>query len=167
MRGWSIAALATEARVSPAMISKIERAEVSATAVILGRLSGAFGITLSTLLEDAESSEQLVRKERQAVWTDPATGYVRRSISPRASPLELVEITLPPGQSVDYPAQAYTFIRQQVWVLEGKLTVAEGNGVHELHVGDCLAFGPPQDSGFANKTGTPCRYLVAIMKSRS
>lgn len=45
-RGWSIAALATASGVSRAMISKIERAEASPTAALLGRLSGAFGLTL-------------------------------------------------------------------------------------------------------------------------
>src|SRR6266478_9007342 len=49
-RGWTIADLAALSGVSKAMISKIERAEASPTAMLLGRLSGAFGLTLSRLL---------------------------------------------------------------------------------------------------------------------
>jgi len=53
-RGWSLADLAERSGVSKAMISKIERAEASPTAALLGRLSGAFGLTMSTLLARAE-----------------------------------------------------------------------------------------------------------------
>src|SRR5665213_1641961 len=79
-REWSMDELAKRAGVSRAMISKIEREECSPTAVILGRLSGAFGISMSTLLANAESdSRRLLRYEEQQVWTDPETGYVRRA----------------------------------------------------------------------------------------
>ena len=37
------------------MINKIERAQSSPTASLLGRLSGAFGLTLSTLLAEARA----------------------------------------------------------------------------------------------------------------
>ena len=40
-RGWSLAELAARSGVSKAMISKIERDEVSPTAALLGRTSGA------------------------------------------------------------------------------------------------------------------------------
>ncbi len=45
-RGWSLADLAERSGVSKATISKIEREEVSPTAVILVRLAGAFDLTL-------------------------------------------------------------------------------------------------------------------------
>ena len=54
-RRWSLDDLAERASVSKAMISKIERAEASPTAALLGRLSGAYGITLSNLLAEAEA----------------------------------------------------------------------------------------------------------------
>ncbi|WP_310539129.1 helix-turn-helix transcriptional regulator [Phenylobacterium sp.] len=47
MRGWSLADLAERSGVSKATISKIERQEVSPTAVILIRLAGAFDLTLA------------------------------------------------------------------------------------------------------------------------
>jgi transcriptional regulator with XRE-family HTH domain len=50
MRGWSLAHLAERSGVSKATISKIERGEVSPTAVILVRLAGAFDLTLAGLL---------------------------------------------------------------------------------------------------------------------
>src|SRR3990167_8978216 len=78
-RGWSLADLAERAGVSKATISKIERQEVSPTAVILVRLAGAFDLTLAGLLLRAEGGgERLTRAADQPVWRDPATGYRRR-----------------------------------------------------------------------------------------
>src|SRR3954466_2251787 len=78
MRGWSLADLAERSGVSKATISKIEREEVSPTAVILVRLAGAFDLTLAGLLLRAEGEgKRLSRAAEQPVWRDPETGYVR------------------------------------------------------------------------------------------
>tara|TARA_B100001964_G_C14177020_1_gene574296 strand:- start:54 stop:347 length:294 start_codon:yes stop_codon:yes gene_type:complete len=47
-RKWSLADLANHSEVSKAMISKIKRGESSPATAVLGRLCGAFGLTLST-----------------------------------------------------------------------------------------------------------------------
>ncbi len=63
-RGWSLTELAERAGVSRAMIHKIERGESSPTATLLGRLSGAFGISMSTLIARAEMQEgKLLRSD--------------------------------------------------------------------------------------------------------
>jgi len=166
-RGWSLAEFAERSGVSKAMISKIERDETSPTAALLGRLSGALGLTLSELLAGAEShSRRLIRTHEQPLWTDPATGYVRRQVSPAVSdtPLELTRVELPPGAGVAYPAASYAFIRQMIWVLDGRLTFIEGEVAHRLEAGDCLALGPPQDCSFRNEGDAPCAYLVALVR---
>lgn len=164
-RDWSLSDLAERSGVSKAMISKIERGEASPTATLLGRLSGAFGLTLSSLLARAERSEdRLMRASDQPLWRDPDTGYIRRQLSaPSDVPLDLVEVSLPAGATVDYPASAYMFIRQLIWMLEGDLRFTEGPATHDLAAGDCLTLGPPSDCRFeAGPAG--CRYLVAILR---
>jgi transcriptional regulator with XRE-family HTH domain len=163
-RGWSLADLAQASGVSRAMISKVERGESSPTAVLLGRLSGAFGLTMSTLLSRAEGDTgRLIRAADQEIWQDPATRYVRRSLSPRSGgALDLVLVELPGAAEVSYPAANYTFTRQQIWVQDGHLTFIEGGEVHELAPGDCLELGAPADCTFANRTDRPCRYMVAV-----
>jgi quercetin dioxygenase-like cupin family protein len=148
------------------MISRVERAEVQPTAALLGKLSGALGMTLSELIARAEGDDDRVtRAAEQSVWTDPASGYTRRAVShPSESPLELVEVVLPAGVEIGYPASAYRFMDQLVWVLEGSLRITEGDEMHELAAGDCLRFGPPQDTVFTNPADAPCRYLVALDK---
>ena len=89
-REWSMDDLARRSGVSRAMISKIERDECSPTATVLGRLSGAFGISMSSLLANAEGEgRRLARFADQQVWQDPETQYTRRAVSPAAgAPLQ-------------------------------------------------------------------------------
>jgi transcriptional regulator with XRE-family HTH domain len=165
-RGWTLAELATRSGVSRAMISRIERGEASPTAALLGRLSGAFSLTLSTLLARAElAGGRLLRASEQPQWQDPTTGYIRRHVSPASDlPLELVRIELPPGAAVRFPASAYAFLRQLIWVIKGRLTFTEGAVVHEMGPGDCLALGPPADCTFKARGREPCVYLVALVR---
>jgi transcriptional regulator with XRE-family HTH domain len=165
-RGWSLADRAERSSVSKAMISKIERGEASPTATLLGRLSGAFGLTLSALLARAEhGGNRLVRAAEQPQWQDPASGYIRRQVSPRSDlPLELIRVELPAGAAVTFPASSYTFIRQMMWVLKGKLTFVEGETVHDMEPGDCLLLGPPTDCTFKTRGREACLYLVVVMR---
>ncbi|KPF46805.1 XRE family transcriptional regulator [Rhizobium sp. AAP43] len=165
-RGWSLSELATRSGVSKAMISKVERVEASPTATVLGRLSGAFGLPLSALLALAErDAERLVRHASQPVWTDPATGYTRRTLSPgNGGHLELLEVVLPADVEVPYPASAFSFQHQQIWVIDGDLDFIEGERRHQLKAGDCLQLGAPVDCVFANRSTLPVRYLVALTR---
>ncbi|MGH3784229.1 MAG: cupin domain-containing protein, partial [Pseudonocardiaceae bacterium] len=59
---------------------------------------------------------------------------------------------------------AYTFIHQQIWMLQGHLRFREGDTEHDLASGDCLQLGPPESCSFINLTRETCRYLVALTK---
>jgi transcriptional regulator with XRE-family HTH domain len=168
-RGLSVNALAERSGVSRAMIGKIERGQAQPTVALLSRLSGALGITMSELVARAEGDERrLVRAADQPIWTDPVSGYRRRAVSPPGgAPLELIDVELPAGAEVSYPADTYSFIHQQMWVLQGHLRFVEGEIVHELDAGDCLQLGPPLPCTFVNPTGELCRYVVALIKRDS
>ena len=170
-RGWSLEDLAARSAVSRAMISRVERGESSPTAALLGRLSAAFGLSLSRLLARAEDGAggRLRRAGKERPWRDPATGFLRRTLTPddesNAFPLELVSCELPPGAEIAYPAAAYSFILdQQIVVLSGRLRFRQGGETCELGPGDCLRLGPPADTVFGNRGKTPCRYLVAVLR---
>jgi transcriptional regulator with XRE-family HTH domain len=161
-RGWSLSELAERAGVSRAMIHKIERGESSPTAALLARLSGAFGISMSTLIARAEMQEgKLLRYADQPVWRDPQSHYLRRHVSPRSDlPIDLVQIDLPAGSDIPMPASSYALARQLIWLQEGELVFIEGDTRHEMKAGDCLELGPPNDCRFINESSAPCRYLV-------
>src|SRR5262245_36689875 len=82
--GISASDLAERSGVSRAMVSKIERLEVSPTAALLGRLCNGLGITLSSLIANAETTvgPPIARAGEQPVWRDPDTGLIRTMVSP-------------------------------------------------------------------------------------
>lgn len=166
-RGWSLAELAERSGVAKATISKIERQEMSPTAVLLVRLAGAFDLTLAGLLLRAEGGgRRLSRTAEQPVWRDPDTGYLRRQVFSRPDhPVEIIEVELPAGKHVVLPTSSYARIRQAVWVRTGELVITEGGERNELGPGDCLGFGPPCEVTFANEGTEPCTYVVALSRS--
>ncbi|PSJ52688.1 helix-turn-helix domain-containing protein [Kumtagia ephedrae] len=165
-RGWSLADLAQRSGVSKAMLSAIERGETSPTAALLVRIAAAFDLTLSALIARAEKAQgRLLRAAEQPQWRDPATGYVRRHVSPSSdSPLELIRVEMPAGQSVSFPAASYTFVRHLIWLIDGRLDFHEGSLVHEMHAGDCLELGPPTDCTFHAPGPAPAVYLVVVLR---
>ena len=84
-RGWSLDELAGRAGVSRATLSRLENAEVSPTASVLGRLCAAYGLTMSRLMLMVEDDfAPLVPESAQPVWVDASAGFRRRSVSPPA-----------------------------------------------------------------------------------
>jgi transcriptional regulator with XRE-family HTH domain len=188
VRGWPIERLAVASGVSRAMISKIERGESSPTAVVLGKLSAALELSVSELLGPggtgsgnlpgdkalagggldvgpAAAGGVVRRAAGASEWRDPDTGYLRRQLSTPRFPAAVTEVTLPPGARVPYPAGAYAFIAQLVWVLSGQLTLTDGPTVHALAAGDTFELGEPRPREFRNDGAGDCRYLVVVTRT--
>jgi transcriptional regulator with XRE-family HTH domain len=168
-RGMSLETLAEGSGVSRSMISLIERGETSATAVLLERLAAGLSTTLAALFEPAAApGKPVARRADQPLWRDPASGYVRRSVSPGSglSPIQIVEVTFPAGAHVAYETAArQPVIHHQVWVLEGAIEVTVGTETHELDIGDCLAFVLDRPTAYRNRTRRSARYAVVIVTS--
>lgn len=167
-QGLSLDALATRSGVSRSMISLIERGESSPTAVVLEKLAAGLGVMLASLF-DAPAAPQpsgpVARREDQPQWRDPASGYVRRNVSPPGmpQPMQIVEVQFPAGGRVAFETGARdTRVHQQVWVLEGAIDVTVGAERHRLRKGDCLAMQLDRPTMFHNPTRKPTRYAVVI-----
>ena len=167
-RGLSLDAFAERAGVSRSMISLVERGESSPTAAVLDRLAAGLGVTLASLFaeEPREDASPVSRRADQTEWRDPATGYVRRNLSPPsfASPIELAEVRLPVAARVAYdtPATRAVGISQQIYVLHGDVELTVGDDVHRLREGDCLAMRLDRPIAFRNPGRRAARYLVAL-----
>jgi transcriptional regulator with XRE-family HTH domain len=166
-RGLSLDALADRSGVSRSMISLIERAETSPTAVVLEKLAAALDTTLAGLFEPAAAPPSPVaRHADQPVWRDPGSGYIRRNVSPGGAPIQIVEVAFPPGARVAYESGTrQPVIHHQVWVLEGAIEVTVGSETHALAEGDCLAFVLDKPTAYRNPTRKPARYAVVITSS--
>lgn len=170
-RGITLDALSAASGVSRAMISRIERAEVSPTASLLSRLCAALGLSLSTFFaNEAEAGSPLSRREAQPVWQDPETGYRRRAVSPAAigSPVDLVEVELPPGARVLFPPhKAAEGMSQYVWLFAGSLDMRVGEILYRLAPGDCLFMPVGDGHAFFNPGGEVARYAVVLDRARA
>jgi transcriptional regulator with XRE-family HTH domain len=166
----SLDALASKSGVSRSMISLIERGESSPTAVVLEKLSAGLGVMLASLFDAPPAAAQassgpVARRDDQPQWQDPASGYLRRNVSPPGvpQPMQIVEVHFPPGRRVAFETGVRdTRVHQQVWVLEGVIDITLGVERHRLHEGDCLAMQLDRPTMFHNPTRKPARYAVVI-----
>jgi transcriptional regulator with XRE-family HTH domain len=167
--GLSLDALANKSGVSRSMISLVERAESSPTAVVLEKLAAGLGVTLASLFDappdTAQPTGPVARREDQPEWRDPASGYVRRNVSPPAvpQPFQIVEVHFPAGERVAFETGGRDVrVFQQVWILEGTMDITVGAERHRLREGDCLAMQLGQPTMFHNPTRKRARYAVVI-----
>jgi transcriptional regulator with XRE-family HTH domain len=177
-RRWSLTELAEASGVSRAMINRVERGVSSPTATILGRLSGAFGLTVSQLLDGSHethahdepepgSPDDATGVQRAATadhWTDPETGYRRRPLASADFPVDVTEVRLPAGAAVTYPAAAYAFVRHCIWVVDGELQLVVGGEPVVLAAGDRIELGDPAEVTYRNDGETACRYVVVVAR---
>lgn len=167
-RSLSLDALAARSGVGRSTISLIERGESSPTAAVLDKLASALGVALAALFEDKGAPDQapspVARVADQPVWTDPGSGYMRRSLSPASpSPLQLVDVVFPAGQRVAYDSVPHNAdIHQQVWMIEGAMDISVGERQWRLQAGDTLAMRLDRHIVYHNPTGKQARYLVAL-----
>jgi transcriptional regulator with XRE-family HTH domain len=165
--GLSAAELAERSDVSRAMISKIERRDVSPTAALLGRLCNGLGITLSSLIAGAERapSPPIARAHAQPIWRDPATRLRRTMVSPldTGSRTEIARVELPSGAEVKYDAQRHAY-DQHLLVLRGKLTLIAEQEEFQLRPGDCMRTRVDVANTFVNRGRGVCKYLVVISR---
>jgi transcriptional regulator with XRE-family HTH domain len=164
-RGFSLDGLAGRTGISRATLSRLERAETSPTAAMLGRLCAAYGWTLSRLMAAAEGeAPALVRHGDQPAWPDPETGFRRRAVSPPGLGLrmELTEGELPAGASLAYAAAPVPGMEQHVLVLGGVLDFSLGERTWRLGAGDCLRLLIDGPTRLATAGRGAARYLIAI-----
>lgn len=165
-RGWSLEELAQRTGVSRSTLSRLERAEISPTASLLGTLCTAYEQTMSRLLAEVESEPpQVVRAAAQSVWHDRASGFERRSVSPPHAGLrgEVVEGTLQPGSDIAYDAPPVPGVEQHIWVLDGAVEITANGRSHELEAGDCLRFRLWGTSRFRCLGSRPVSYAIIIV----
>ena len=128
--------------------------------------ANGLGVPLAALFEVARAVPgPLVRRREQPQWRDPASGYVRRNVSPPdcPAPMRIVEVEFPPLRRVVLEgATPDNVIQQQVWVLEGTMALTQGGRTLRLETGDCLAMQLAGPIEYRNPTRKPARYAVVI-----
>ena len=165
-RGWPLDELANRRGVSRATLSRLENGEVSPTASVLGKLCGAYGLTMSRLMRMVEDVfVPLLPRAAQPVWQDPSIGFTRRSVSPPAQALagEALECTLAPGARISYDSTPRPGLEHHLILVEGRLEVTLDGQAHRLESGDCLRYLLNGRSAFATPADSGARYFLFIL----
>ncbi|WP_419908453.1 helix-turn-helix domain-containing protein [Hoeflea sp.] len=163
--GWSLEELSDRCGVSRATLSRLENAEVSPTAHVLGKLCSAFGLTMSRLMSMVEAGfEPLVTRENQPYWEDQKAGLKRTNVSPPSQDLtlELIECRLAAGSLIDYPDPPNRDVEHHLYMLEGRLMLIVDGDAFQLRQGDCLRYRLKGRSTFRTDETGPARYILAI-----
>lgn len=165
-RGWSLDELARRSGVSRATLSRLENAEISPTASVLGKLCAAYGLPMSRLMMMVEADfPPLVTEAEQPVWTDPAIDFTRRMVSPPAEALggEVLECRLGPKVRIGYDAAPRPGLEHHLLLLDGGLRVTVDGRTHRLRPGDCLRYRIHGASVFETPAETGARYLLFLL----
>lgn len=165
-RGWSLDELAQRSGVSRATLSRLENADVSPTANVLGKLCAAYGLTMSRLMRMVEDDfTAVVRREAQALWVDASLGFRRRCVSPPAQTLagEALECELAAGTRIDYDSPPRPGLEHHLLLVEGALTVSVDGKQHALLPGDCLRYQLFGASAFLTPPESAARYYLFIL----
>jgi transcriptional regulator with XRE-family HTH domain len=165
-QGWSLDELARRTGISRSTLSRLERAEMSPTAALLGKLCAVYQRTMSRLLAEVESeAPRIVSAQEQAVWRDEASGFTRRSVSPPHPGLrgEVVEAILRPGADISYDDPPVPGLEQHVWVLHGAVEITDGDHVYRVRQGDCVRFRLWGASRFRCVGDEPVRYALLLV----
>jgi transcriptional regulator with XRE-family HTH domain len=159
----SLEEIAARTGVSRAMISRIERGEVHASAVVLDKLCAGLAMSLSALFA-RDAGSPLLRRADQPVWRDPSSGYIRRELAPAGtgSRVRIVEVEFPVGAEVSFDRSSYRVIEQHVWVLKGEIEIELAGSVYSLRTGDCLHMRLTENNTFRNISGKPARYAAIL-----
>ncbi len=165
-RGWSLDDLAARAGISRATLSRLENADVSPTASVLGKLCAAHGLTMSRLMLMVEDDFVAWVPERaQPVWVDDSVGFRRRSVSPPAQRLagEVLACELAANARIAYEQSPRPGLEHHLLMLDGELSITVDGQAHQLRPGDCLRYQLHGASAFATPPHSGARYLLFIV----
>ncbi|PUB12049.1 helix-turn-helix domain-containing protein [Yoonia sediminilitoris] len=169
-RGLTVTSLATRAGVSPAMVSRIEKAQVSPSLATLSALAGALSVPVMALLAEHEQAADIYYvKEGQGlpsrrVTPDHSHDYLL--LGKHGGPggrfdaarirIEAADAGTLPG----YQHEGYAFIH----VLSGAATYRCGGEVIPLGPGDSVSFDAKLPHGFAEITGDHIEFLTVTSR---
>jgi transcriptional regulator with XRE-family HTH domain len=142
-RGWSLEALANTSGVSRSMLSQIEREQANPTLAVTLRISRAFGIGLSELLEvpGATSAVTVIRANDHTYDYRSDKDCRIRTLSPLnlEKDVEFYEIWLQPGGALR-SSPHFEGTREFLTVQRGKVRIESASDAEDLDGGDSASY---------------------------
>jgi transcriptional regulator with XRE-family HTH domain len=168
-QGLTLAELAGSASISPAMLSRMERGDVSPSLDTLAQLAAALNTSCAALLRDPDkvaSDAQLVKKGEglEVVRRGTKRGHTYHLLASDRGPRKAFEpflVTLT-DKSELFPEFEHAGT-EMIHILEGSLRYKHGNETFPLKPGDTLTFRGDVPHGPDKLLKTPIRMLSIIV----
>src|SRR5215510_10906006 len=147
-RGWSLDKLAARSGVSKGVLVALEQARSNPNLATLARISDAFGVPVTYLVDvPAEPSVRVSGPDQaRTLWHGPSGGTG----------------TVMPGESFGGDAHAAA-TREMVWVEEGTLTLTVAGARHQVGPGQCARFPAGLPHSYANEGTEPVRLTMVVI----
>jgi transcriptional regulator with XRE-family HTH domain len=168
-QGLTLAELAGSAAISPAMLSRMERGDVSPSLDTLAQLAAALNTSCASLLRDPDrtaSDAQLVKKGEglEVVRRGTRRGHTYHLLASDRGPRKAFEpflVTLT-DKSELFPEFEHAGT-EMLHILEGSLRYKHGSETYLLKPGDTLSFRGDVPHGPDKLLKTPIRMLSIII----
>ena len=164
--GLSLRDLAERTRVSPPMLSQVERGETSPTLAVAEKIATGLDLSLSQLLRLDEDGHVVVVRRGQRRKRRRGGHQVEELTPPLPGQRADVSLhRLGPGVvtgGADDPPIHEPGSRETAVVLEGSATLAVDGQRHELRAGDSVTFDADLPHHFENNGEQPAELLAVV-----
>lgn len=159
--GYTLEQLATRARVSPGLLSQVERGIGNPSFRSLHKVAGALGLRVADLMTDGDGERKiLVREADRRILEVGKLSYELLTPDLRGK-LEVLVTTLPPGfTNAEHPFNHEG--EECVVVLAGAVQVTVGDQSFELEEGDAVTYDPAVNHWWHNHAEAPARVLGVV-----
>lgn len=164
-RGWSLDQLAVRSGVSKGVLVAVEQGRSNPSLGTLARISDAFGIPVTRLVEI--SDEPTVRVSgigsARVLWRGPSggTGTIVAATDPPWA-VELWRWEVMPGESFGGDAHAPA-TREVVWVTAGTLTLTVAGQQYQVGPEECARFSGGLPHKYANNSDAPTQLTMVVV----
>jgi transcriptional regulator with XRE-family HTH domain len=164
-RGWSLDHLAGRAGVSKGVLVSIEQAKSNPNLATLARISDAFGVPVTQLVETSGQPTVVITgaPEFRTLWRGQHGGtgvIVGATDAPWAA--ELWTFRLEPGDSVGGDAHAAA-TREMIWVQAGMVTLTVAGSRHEVGPNMCARFPGGIAHRYVNEGDEPADMIMVVV----
>jgi quercetin dioxygenase-like cupin family protein len=158
--GMTLQGLADRTKLSPSMLSLLERGKTGPSIGTLVVIAASLGAQMSDLMGHAGSaSDDMVSRVRDQPVIQTQPGVKRRILKQdQARAIEIAINEYEPGTSSAPAPHAHEGYEYGV-VLDGVLEVTVDDQVQVLRPGDLISYPSPHPHRFANSGGKPVRTL--------
>jgi len=164
-RGWSLDQLVARSGVSKGVLVALEQGRSNPNLVTLARLSDAFGVPVTRLLEVADQPGVQISgpESSRVLWRGPAGGtgtIIGATDAPWAA--ELWHWTVQPGEGWGGDAHMPA-TRELAWVESGTLTLTVATAVYQVTAGQCARFSGGLPHSYRNDGEEPAVFTMIVV----